>query len=74
LGIGRKTEREQHNIQKGKDKLTEFLWVIVLYPVGLEMCWLYFKFNVNDAKLILNGRIPDNKTQYNKTEMFSART
>jgi len=30
------------------------------------MCWLYYQFNINDAKRILNGRIPDNITQYNK--------
>jgi len=30
------------------------------------MCSLYYQFNVNDAKRILNGRIPDNITQYNK--------
>jgi hypothetical protein len=30
------------------------------------MCSFCYKFNVNDAKQILNGRIPDNVTQYNK--------
>ena len=46
--------------------------IIILYPVGLEMCWLSYQLYVNDAKRILNGRIPENIIQHNKLKAQSS--